>query len=137
MWQANAPQNEVGATAEVATLKFFGDGLAGVSPAGQELGREGSEVTECVWYSGSVNFTFKFKNFSTAFVAGTLSLQLQLPQSMADRGGEADRKRETQSEREGRTCVRGTRKFHSFTQCTLGEHSTCGTWGNNFCGIKS
>lgn len=106
MWQANAPQNEVGATAEVATLKFFGDGLAGVSPAGQEQGREGSEVTECVWYSGSVNFTFKFKNFSTAFVAGTLSLQLQLPQSMADRGGEADRKREreTESERAGHVC---------------------------------
>lgn len=85
MWQANAPQNEVGATAEVATLKFFGDVLAGVSPAGEHE-REGvGEVTECVWYSGSVNFTFKFKKFSTAFVAGTLSLQLQLPQSMADR----------------------------------------------------
>lgn len=89
MWQANAPQNEVGATAELATLKFFGDVLAGVSPAGEH--EEGREVTECVWYSGSVNFTFKFKKFSAAFVAGTLSLQLQLPQSMADRGIERDR----------------------------------------------
>lgn len=42
MWQANAPQNEVGATAEVATLKFFGDGLAGVSSAGKHE-REGCE----------------------------------------------------------------------------------------------
>lgn len=93
MWQANAPQNEVGATAEVATLKFFGDVLAGVSPAGDHEGE--GEVTECVWYSGSVNFTFKFKKFSTAFVAGTLSLQLQLPQSMADRGREIERERGT------------------------------------------